>query len=293
MPALRTDAIVLHVFNYLETSRIFRLATREAGMQSVLARGARRPRSRYGTALDLFASGSAELFTKPGRELHTLAAFDVNRSRGQLGADLERFAAASAIAELAMRFGTGESHPELYDVLVATLDAIGASPAGASTDAALAGAWYLIAHLGFGPSVDLCASCHSPVPADAPASFSHPAGGVLCRRCAALAGNTRALPATARDALRAWLGGAGASLSAEPERRAHQRLLREFLTEQLADGRPLRAYEVWERSAWAAAVAASPRDVRQPPSAPADLPPSGMPPSGLAVSTIAPFEAAP
>jgi len=84
MPPVRTDAVVLHVFDYLETSRIFKLATREAGLQSVLARGARRPKSRYGTALDLFASGTAEIYIKPGRELHTLASFDVNRSRGRL-----------------------------------------------------------------------------------------------------------------------------------------------------------------------------------------------------------------
>ena len=44
-------------------------------------------------------------------------------------------------------------------------------------------------------------------------------------------------------------------------RRAHQRLLREFLSEHLTDGRPLRAYEVWERSGWTtnAPVAATPR----------------------------------
>ena len=58
-----------------------RLATREAGVQSAPARGARRPKSRYGTALDLFASGTAEIYVKPGRELHTLASFDVTIAR--------------------------------------------------------------------------------------------------------------------------------------------------------------------------------------------------------------------
>ena len=158
-------------------------------MQSVLARGARRSKSRFGTALDLFASGTAEIYTKPGRELQTLAAFDVARSRGQLAGDLERFTAASAIAELAMRFATGESHMELYDALVATFDSIGDSPGDTSVDAALGGAWHLVGQLGFAPVLDDCASCHTPIPGDAVASFSHPAGGVLCGRCATLAGN--------------------------------------------------------------------------------------------------------
>jgi DNA repair protein RecO (recombination protein O) len=252
MPALRTDAVVLHVFNYLETSRIFRIATREAGIQSVLARGARRPKSRYGSALDLFASGSAEIYTKAGRDLHTLAAFEVTRSRGQLAADLERFTAASAIAELAMRFASTESHAELYDALVSTFDALGASPPGGAVDVALAGAWQLIAHLGFAPTIDLCAMCHSSVPQDEIASFSHPSGGVLCRRCAQLARTSRSLPADARSALRAWVGGSLVALSDAPAQRAHQRLLREFLAEHLTDGRPLRAYDVWERNSWSA-----------------------------------------
>jgi DNA repair protein RecO (recombination protein O) len=257
MPALRTDAVVLHVFDYLETSRIFRLATREAGIQTVLARGARRPKSRYGTALDLFASGSAEIYVKAGRDLHTLASFDVNRSRGKLAADLERFTAASAIAELATRFATGEAHAELYDALVATLDAIGESNASASVDAALCGAWQLVAQMGFAPTLEACASCHASLPDDAPASFSHPAGGVLCRRCSSLAGASRLLPPEARAALRAWTSGSPSVVADDLARRAHQRLLREFLSEHLADGRPLRAYEVWERNGWSVTTEAA------------------------------------
>jgi DNA repair protein RecO (recombination protein O) len=256
MAALRTDAVVLHVFDYLETSRILRLATREAGMQSVLARGARRPKSRYGTALDLFASGTAEIYVKPGRELHTLASFDVTRSRGQLAADLERFTAASAIAELSMRFGTSEGHADLYDVLVATLEAIADSPASASTDAALAGAWQIVSEMGFAPALDACASCHAPIADDVSASFSHPAGGVLCPRCTSLAGSSRLLPVDARVALRSWVAGVRAPIADDLSRRAHQRLLREFLSQHLADGRPLRAYEVWERNSWAGTVEA-------------------------------------
>jgi DNA repair protein RecO (recombination protein O) len=257
MSSLRTDAVVLHMFNYLETSRILRIATREVGVQSVLARGARRSKSRYGTALDLFASGTAEIFIKPGRDLHTLASFDVTRSRGNLAGDLDRFTAGSAIAEIAMRFATSESHGELYDALVATFDAIAESPHASSVDAALGGAWHLLGQMGFAPTLDVCASCHSEIPHDAIASFSHPSGGVLWRRCASLAGTARQLPPDARACLRAWTQGERAVLTDDLSRRAHQRLLREFLSEHLADGRPLRAYDVWERSGWGAPAGAS------------------------------------
>jgi len=105
MPLVVTEAVVLHVFDYLESSRIFRVVTREAGVRSVLARGARRSSRRFGSALDLFAQGSAELHVKPGRDLDTLGRFDVERARPELGLDLSRFTGASVIAELTLRFG--------------------------------------------------------------------------------------------------------------------------------------------------------------------------------------------
>src|SRR5205807_9197439 len=111
MSAVVTDAIVLHAFDYLESSRILRLLTREAGVRSVLARGARRSRRRFGTSLDLYAQGSAEFHTKEGRELDTLSAFDVTRARPQLAAHLERFTGVSAIAELILRFARDAVDP--------------------------------------------------------------------------------------------------------------------------------------------------------------------------------------
>ena len=247
MPLLVTDAVVLHAFDYLESSRILRLATRDAGVVSVLAKGVRRSKRRFGTAIDLFAEGTAELYVKAGRELHTLGGFDVTRSRPQLGLELERFAGASALAELVLRFVQGESHPELYGRLVAALDAVAAAPGDAARTAAIAGAWSLVGELGFSPALDHCASCHAPIAADEPAMFSHPAGGTLCVRCARQLPGSRNVPASARASVREWLAGARGATIAESEARAHQRLLREFLSEHITDGRPLRAFEAWER----------------------------------------------
>src|SRR5688500_19262329 len=117
MPLVVTDAIVLHAFDYAETSRILRLATREAGVLSVLARGARRSKRRFGSALDLFAEGTVEVLIRDQRDLQTLCAFDLSRARPALGTDLGRFAGASALAELVLRFGTDERHVSLFDAL--------------------------------------------------------------------------------------------------------------------------------------------------------------------------------
>jgi DNA repair protein RecO (recombination protein O) len=253
MSLVVTEAIVLHAFDYLESSRILRLVTKEAGVRSVLARGARRSRKRFGTSLDLYAQGSAELHVKQGRELDTLASFDVTRARPQLAGQLARFTGASAIAELTLRFARDDTDPALFAAVAEAFDAIGAASGDGAREATLAGAWRVLAEMGVAPAVDSCAECHSPIANGATAMFSHPAGGALCQRCGHLARRGRVLPPTARASLRAWLSGSSGPVSNDAELRAHQRLLREFLREHLADDRPLRAFDVWEHAAWSGA----------------------------------------
>ena len=250
MAILATDAIVLHSFDYLESSRILRLVTRDGGVRSVLAKGARRSSRRFGSALDLFAQGSAQLYAKPGRDLDTLSGFEVVRSRPALGEDMGRFAGASAIAELTLRFGRDAADTGLFDTVAEALDALADSSADGALTATLASAWRIVAELGFAPAIDICAECHDVLSDDETVLFSHRAGGALCQRCGRLAVSGRALPADARSALRGFLAGQPGNPLRDAATRAHQRLLREFLAEHLTDGRPLRALELWEEQRW-------------------------------------------
>lgn len=252
MPLLVSEAIVLHAFDYLESSRIVRLVTRDAGMRSALAKGARKSRRRFGSGLDLFGQGTAFLHTKPGRDLDTISGFEDVRSRTELGADLERFTGAETIAEIALHFGREGSDTELFDAIATALDTIAASEPGRAREATLAGAWQIVASLGFGPSVNDCAECGNAVPAAA-AMFTHSAGGVLCARCGGLSPGGRTLPAAARSAIAGWMAGERLASLPDNDARAHQRLLREFLHYHLQDGRALRAYDLWEREGWSAA----------------------------------------
>jgi DNA repair protein RecO (recombination protein O) len=151
-----------------------------------------------------------------------------------------------------MRFVRDDANPALYDALVDALDAVELAAPDAVRGAGLAGAWRIVAELGFAPALDFCSVCHAELQPGEDVLFSHPAGGALCAVCARSVPGRRTLPARARDALRGWQSGATVTLESDAEGRAHQRLLREFLHEHLHDARPLRAYEVWERERWGA-----------------------------------------
>ena len=245
MTQLATDAVVLHLFDYRETSRIVRLITREAGLVSVVARGARRPRNRFGAALDLFASGTAQLALHATGDLHGLNGFDAVHSRPALAESLDRFSAANVIAELCLRFGRGSEAPEIFEATMAGLDAVAAAHGEDVNAVALAAAWRLVGEFGFAPALGQCAACHAPLAADADVTFHHRAGGALCPSCARRSGGGRRLPAVARATLAAWIAGGDAPVDRRAAR-SHARILREFLEEHLGDGRPLRAFVSWE-----------------------------------------------
>src|SRR5688572_14670083 len=122
MPLVSTPAVVLSSLRYSETSKIVRLATREHGVQSVIAKGALRPKSRFGASLQLLSEGQAQFVLKEHRELHLLTSFDLRRLHVGLAADLERYAVACALAEVMLRFAPPDPHPESFDLLRRALE---------------------------------------------------------------------------------------------------------------------------------------------------------------------------
>ncbi|MGB8880961.1 MAG: DNA repair protein RecO, partial [Solirubrobacteraceae bacterium] len=68
--SLRTEAIVLRSIRYGEADRILHLYTTSYGRLSAIAKGARRPRSRFGARLEPFFHIHVILHEGRG-ELHT------------------------------------------------------------------------------------------------------------------------------------------------------------------------------------------------------------------------------
>lgn len=250
MALVTTPAIVLSAIRYSETSKIVRLATRDYGMQSAIAKGALRPRSRFGASLQILSEGVAHLVMHQGRELHLLTAFDVGRVPVGLTEDLERYAAAAVLAEVMLRFSPPDPHPESYDRLrhgllrLATVE-----PADAEAEA-LRSVWLLVSSLGFAPELAECVRDGSSVEPDGDLPFSTREGGALCAACGREFGATR-LPLRARRALLDLLDPDAAPPALNPrDARAHRRLVARFVRFHLGDGVELPALEFWERRPW-------------------------------------------
>ena len=246
MGLVTTPAIVLHAFPYSETSKIVRFATRQLGVQSALARGARRRKSGVGGRLETFSEGQAHLYVKENRDLHTLSSFDVERERLALAVPLARFAAASALAELQLRCAPPASLPGAYDVLREHLDSISTAAPAELGAVGLRALWQLVGALGFAPSLDTCVLDGTPLSSAGRVPFSSTDGGALCHRCAT---GRDAISLTATDfaALRqlAW-GSAELPHLSKRHAAAHRRLLARFITTHLAEGRLLPAVAFWE-----------------------------------------------
>ena len=247
MALVTTLATILKTYEYSETSKILRLLTRDHGLCSVIAKGARRPKSRFGGLLEPFTDGVATFYTREGRELHPLSVFELRRERQALGRELMRYAGAGLLTEIALRFAPAAADEELFDQLGWGLDRL-LEERGDLETAMLEETWKLIVHLGFAPNTERCSLCGRAVTTGERIQFDLTGGGIICGRCQPQAKNLslRELSSTAVAELSALVRGGrgdGRPLESAP---AQRDLLRDFVAYHLADYQQLNSFRFLE-----------------------------------------------
>ncbi len=201
MAAEQTDALVLRIFPWSETSCIATIYTRDFGKLSVLAKGARRPKSPFEAALDLLSICRVVFIPKSGDALDLLTEAKLLRRYRAGSADLMRLYSGYYVAELLDRLtDKGDEQPELFELAEATLSAL-ANPELELRAIVLRLELQMLRMVGHLPSWSVCAQCGEGVPIDDSATFGLLASGVLCESCRSGARYMVHLPASVRQTL--------------------------------------------------------------------------------------------
>jgi len=181
---VKTEAIVLKRMNYGDTSRIVTLLTRDYGRISIIAKGARTPRSRFGPVLDTLNHLQVVIYKKEGRDLHLLSQCDLLTRFPRLTSDLHVLGCAMSVLDLV---SAASPYDEESGVLFRTaLESLTAMDSGPDPYPVLA--YFqtrLLSILGFQPDFFYCPGCKAEVDGSGTkiGVFRLTAHGIHCQRC--------------------------------------------------------------------------------------------------------------
>lgn len=183
MSTEKATALVLRVIDFSETSAVVTLFTREFGKVRGLAKGARRPKGPFESALDLLCVCRIVFLRKSSDALDLLTEAKLERRFRPAGRDLSSLYAGYYVAELLNDLtDDSDPHPELFDAAAEALGAL--STAGSVVPSVVLrfelATLRLLGHL---PSLEACVECGAPVEAARRVAFGLIAGGVLCHHC--------------------------------------------------------------------------------------------------------------
>lgn len=191
--SFKTQAVVLRSIRYGEADRVLHLYTAARGRIGAIAKGSRKPRSRFGGRLEPFFR--LDLVLHEGRgDLATVTAAHTVSGHANLRASGPALAAAARACDAMLRLlDSSEPNPAAYNLLcryLALLDGEDQRGAGGAQSPALDGAQGLATALafrlklalaaGFAPELAGCARCGE---SDGLVAFSGAAGGVVCGAC--------------------------------------------------------------------------------------------------------------
>lgn len=172
------EGVVIRSIDYGEGHKIITLYTKEAGKVGVMARGAKKMRSRLAAITQLFTYGEYTYYSS-GR-LGNLNSGEILAAHSSIQEDIYKTAYAAYIVEMIDRMlPDQDGSAYLFDQLLAAIQAI-----DEGKDAQVVSHLFemkMLEYAGYSPVLDHCADC-----SDDSASCSHFSarlGGVLCRKC--------------------------------------------------------------------------------------------------------------
>ena len=180
----KTEAVVLRSIRYGEADRILHLYTAERGRIGAIAKGVRRPRSRFGGRLEPFFRTRLVLHEGRG-DLSTVTAAQTVHAHPALRERRGALERATQACDAVLRlFDAAEPNRPAYHLLCRELALLDADPGAATRAHGLAFRLKLLLAAGFLPELASCAACGE---REHLSGFSASDGGVVCDGCEASA----------------------------------------------------------------------------------------------------------
>ena len=182
MSSEKATALVLKAVEFSETSSVVTLFTREFGKIHALAKGARRPKGPFESALDLLGLCRIVFLRKSSGALDLLTEAKLERRFRPPSRDLSCLYAGYYVAELLSELTDDyDPNPALFDLADELL--LGISRGESVSNSVLRWELAALGVLGHLPSLERCVECGTTVPTTERISFGLLAGGVLCSKC--------------------------------------------------------------------------------------------------------------
>ena len=105
---VKTEGIVLKRMDFRETSRIVTLYTKSFGKIKVLAKGVRRPKSKFGSSLETLTRTAIVFYKREQKDLYTISEGDILDSFERLRSDLTGFGYTSILLDFLDKSNPGE-----------------------------------------------------------------------------------------------------------------------------------------------------------------------------------------
>ena len=182
MSTEKTEALVIRMADWSESSRVVTFFTRDFGRISTVAKGAKRLKGPFEIALDLLTASQIVFIRKSSQGLDILTECQLVSRFKPHERDLDSLYAGYYVAELLSDLTEPyDPHPILYEEALSTLNhlAEGSFPRLTLLRFELT----VLREIGQLPAFDHCVACSQPVAPESSYALWLSQGGIVCRNC--------------------------------------------------------------------------------------------------------------
>lgn len=179
----KLEGVILRVRPQGETSKILTAFTPRRGLVSLIAKGARSPKSKFGGGLEVANRVQLVYYHRDTRDLQILSQVDILERFQRVQSGVGRLALAEACFEILLRTESGQqASGRLYDLLVQALRGLEKGEQGLR-NVFRSFVLHFLAESGVAPQLGSCRRCgRVEVPTRLQFDVEH--GGYVCDRCA-------------------------------------------------------------------------------------------------------------